>query len=159
MPGVLPHAIELFDKLRRENRFQRLRQSLPARHRIHHFHLRIPALDAVFHVERHHSHVDRFDDVLVEVLQPLVLSRLLLQRGIELSILNGDAEIAAQSFKQLHVFAGEEVALRRLAQAEHGNRLLLRVAGNVVIQIETRNGLPARSGVSRGTWCVFSKKR
>ncbi len=80
----LPHAIEFFDELRRENGFQRLGQSLPARHRVHHFHLRVPALDAVFHVERHHAHVDGFDDVFVEVLQALVFRRLLLQRGIEL---------------------------------------------------------------------------
>jgi len=35
---------------------------------------------------------------LVEILQPLVLRHLLLQRGIELAVLNGNAEIAAQSF-------------------------------------------------------------
>jgi len=54
---------------------------------------------------------------LVEILQPLVLRHLLLQRGIELAVLNGNAEIAAQSFQQFHVFAGEEVSLRGFAQA------------------------------------------
>jgi len=33
---------------------------------IHHFHLRVPALDAVLHVERHDAYVDGFDDILVE---------------------------------------------------------------------------------------------
>ena len=78
-PGLLSNAIEFFDKLRGKNCPQRLRQSLPARQRIHDFHLRIPALDAVFHVESHDADVDGFDDVLVEIFEALVFSSLLLQ--------------------------------------------------------------------------------
>src|SRR5208282_3063820 len=132
---VLPRAIELFNELDGENSLQRLRQSLPARNRVHHYHLRIPALDAILHIESHHANVDGFDDVLVEILQTLVLGGFLLQGGIKLAILDRDAEISAQGFKQLHVFAGEEIALRGLAKAQHSDGFLLGVARDVVIQV------------------------
>jgi hypothetical protein len=76
---VLPRAIELLDKLGRENGPKRLRQSLPPRHRIHHFHLRVPAFDAILHIERHHADADGFNDVFVEVFQAFVLRSFLLQ--------------------------------------------------------------------------------
>ena len=155
---VLPHAIELFDELRRENGFQGLGESLPARDRVHHFHLRVPALNAVLHVERHHAHVDGFDDVFVEVFQALVLRSFLLQRGVELSVLNGDAEIAAEGLEQLHVFAGEEVALGRLAQPEHSDGFLLSVAGNVVVQIEPGDGLLRFRGLAGHLVRVLEEK-
>ena len=126
-----------------------MRQRLPPRQRVHHFHLRVPALDAVFHVERHDADVDGFDDVLVEILQALVLRHFLLQRSVEPAVLDGDAEIAAERFEQLHVFAGKVVALGGLSQAEHGDGLLLRAAGNVVVQIEAGDGVLRSGGLAR----------
>ncbi len=76
MPGALAHAVVLFQKCGREHVAQRAAQRLRARRRVHHFHLRVPRLDAVFQVHRQHADADGLDDVLVEFLQPLVLRRL-----------------------------------------------------------------------------------
>ena len=47
------------------------------------------------------ANVDGLDDVFVELLQPLVLGDLLLERGVETRILNGDANVAGERFEQL----------------------------------------------------------
>ena len=147
--GVLTDAVELFHKLRGKDLPQRLRQHLPARHGVGDFHLRIPALDPVLHVERHHAHVDRLHDVLVEVFQALVFCRLLLQRGIELSVLNGNSQVAAQGFQQLDVFAGKEISLNGFTQPQDSDGFLLRPARNVVIQIKPLNGCLRTWALSR----------
>ena len=103
--AVLPYAVELFHKFNGEDRTNGLRERLPAGHRVHHFHLGIPALDAVFHIEGHDADIDGLDDVLVEIFQPLVLGDLLLQRSVQTSVLDGDSEITAQSFEELDIFA------------------------------------------------------
>ena len=149
MPRVLPHPVKLLDEFRREDAAHGLRESLPSRQGVHDFHLRVPALDAVFHVERHDAHVDGFHDVFVEVLEALVLRHLLLQRRVEAAVLDGDAEIAAEGLEQLHVFAGKVVALGGLSQAQHGNGFLLRAAGNVVVQIETGDGILRSRSLAR----------
>ena len=55
-----------------------------------------------------------------------------------------DADVAGQRFEQLHVFAGEEVAVDRAAQADDGDgarhRPVLHAAGKVVVQVEQRGG-------------------
>ena len=80
---ILPNAVELFHKRGGKNFAQRTAHHLPARLGIHHFHLRVPGLDAVLQIDRHHAHVDRFDDVLVEIFQPFVLADFLFERGVE----------------------------------------------------------------------------
>ena len=119
---------------------------LLARHGIHHFHLRVPALDALFQVDGKDADIDRLDDILVELLQPLVLGDLLLQAGVEASILNGDTDVAGHGFQQLHVLAGEEVSMRGAPQPDDGDGLLLQAAGKVVVEIEQGSRLPLNGG-------------
>ncbi len=58
--------------------------------------LRVPALDAVFKVRRQNADVDRFDDVLAELLQPLVLLDLGGEAAIEAGVLDGDGDVAGE---------------------------------------------------------------
>ena len=76
---------------------------------VHHFHLRVPRFDAVFEINPSTPTLStrRF---LVEILQPLVLARLLLQRSVKPPVLNGDAEVSGERLNQFHVLAGEEIA-------------------------------------------------
>ena len=53
----------------------------------------------VVQVHRQHTHADGFHDVFVEILQALVGQRLLLQRGIEPGILNGDSDVTSERFQ------------------------------------------------------------
>ena len=64
---------------------------------------------------------------------------LLLQRGVQARVLDGDADVAGQRFQQLDVFAGEEIALAGLAQAHDGDGAPLHRAGNEVVQVELRD--------------------
>ena len=147
--GVLPNTVKLFHKLGREDSIERLGESLPARQGIHHFHLRVPALDAVLHVERHDAYVDGFDDILVEILEALVLSNFLLQRGIELCVLDRNAKVSTERLQEFDVFAGEEVPLRGFSQAQNGNRFLLHATRNVVVEIQPSDGFPRARSFAR----------
>ncbi len=82
----------------------------PAAQGIHRFHLRVPALDAIFQIESEDSHVDGFDDVLVEFLQALKLADLFFEPRIQACILQRDADVAGERFEQLDVFARKEIA-------------------------------------------------
>src|SRR5277367_2521587 len=106
------------------------------------FHLRVPALDAVFEVDCEDADVDRLDDVLVKLFQALKLSNLLLQPAVELSILNCDADVAGERLQQLHIFAREEVSIIGATQPNHrdGARAAAitigDAAGKIVVQIK-----------------------
>ena len=121
---------------------QRLPQRFATGLRVHHFHLRVPALDPVFQIDREDADVDGFDNVLVELLQPLEFGNLLLQPLVELRVLDGDADVSGERSQHLHVLAGEEVAVIGAAQADdrHGTRtaaLAVRhAAGQVVVQVQ-----------------------
>ena len=54
-----------------------------------HLHLGVPALDAVFEIDGEDADVDRFDDVLVEILQALELVDLGFEPAVELRVLDG----------------------------------------------------------------------
>src|SRR5437868_4304624 len=156
--GILAHAIELFHEAVGENFADGLADSFRARKRVHHFHLRVPRLDAVGEVDCQHADADGFDDVLVEVFQPFVLTDFLFERRVEARVLNSDAEIPGQGLKQLHVFAGEEVAFHRLTQPEHRDHALLHGAGNVVVQIKTADGFLCASVLAEGLVCVVEEQ-
>ena len=91
---LLPNAVELFDEGCREDLAQGTSNDLPARLGVHDFHLRVPGFDAVLEINGHHADVDRFDDVLVEVLEPLVLADLLFERSVEAGVLDRDSDIS-----------------------------------------------------------------
>ena len=75
--GILADAVKLLGEGGRKNLAQRTPHHLPARLGIHDFHLRVPGLDAILQVHSHDADVDGFDNVLVEILEPLVLVHLL----------------------------------------------------------------------------------
>ena len=74
-----------------------------------------------FEVDGEDADVDGFDDVLVELLEPLEFADLLLQARVEAGVLERDADVAGQRFEQLDVFAGKKVAAQRAAQADDGD--------------------------------------
>ncbi len=121
-PLLIAKAVDRVHKLRRKHGAQRLADRFSAAQRIHSFHLRVPALDPIVQVDGKDSHVDRLDDVLVELLQPLELADLLLQPRIETRVLQSDADVAGQRFQQFHVFARKKVSADRSSQPDYGDR-------------------------------------
>ena len=119
--GLIAEAVEGLDELRRKDRVQRLADGFGAAQRVHRFHLRVPALDAVVEIEREDADVDGLDDVLVELLQALELADLLFEARVEAGVLQRDADVAGQRLEQLDVFAGEEIAADGAAQADDGD--------------------------------------
>ena len=85
--GLVAEAVERLDELGGEDAAKRLADGLGAAQRIHGFHLRVPALDAVVQIEGQNAHVDGFDDVLVELLQPLELADLFFEARVEAGVL------------------------------------------------------------------------
>ena len=55
---LVAEAVNRLHKLRGKDSAKRLADRLGAAQRIHRFHLRVPAFDAVFQIERQDSHVD-----------------------------------------------------------------------------------------------------
>ena len=64
-------------------------------------------------------------------------------------VLDGDANVAGQRFQQLHIFVGEEVAFHALAQTQDGNHPALYGAGDVIVQIELRDGVLGSGGFAQ----------
>ena len=92
--GFAAHALELIGQIRGEQLRQPPAHGLFARDAGQLLDLRVPAFHAVFQVGRQDADVDRFDDVLAEFLQPLVLFHLALQRAVERGIFDGDPDVA-----------------------------------------------------------------
>ncbi len=82
-----------------------LTQHHGARHREQHFHLRVPAFNALLKVDRDDADVGGLDDVLVELLEPLELGDLALEAGVQRCVLDGDTDVTGEGFKQLDIFA------------------------------------------------------
>ena len=160
---LVAHTVESGDEVRREDGGERLAQRVDARLRVHDLHLRVPALDPVVEVDGEDADVDRLDDVLVELLQALELGDLLLEPPVELRVLDGDADVAGQRFEQLHVFAGEEVAVVGAAQANHGDRARAAAlaigdaAGKVVVQVEPACAAALRLGQAQDLLGIFEE--
>ena len=81
--GLIFDAAEFLDQVGGEDGFEGLVERFLASEREHDFHLRIPALDALFGIEGEDADVDGFDDVLVEFLEALVLVDLFFEAGVE----------------------------------------------------------------------------
>ena len=80
--------------------------------------------------------LQRFDDILAEILQPLDLHSLLFERLIKPGIFDGDGDISGDGGEQFEVVAREVIAIDRLAQAEHGGRAVVEAAGDEIVQVE-----------------------
>ena len=100
------------------------------------FELRIPGFDAIFQIDREYAYVQRFDDVLTEILQPLDLHGLLLERLIEPRILNGDGNVTRDGGKQFEIVRREIIAIDRFAEAQNRDGAVAEATGNEIIQIE-----------------------
>src|SRR5258708_6348219 len=142
--GFVAEALNRGDKLVGEHGTEFLAKSFGAAYRVHRFHLRVPAFDAVFEIESEDADVDRFDDIFVELLEAFELADLDFETGVEACILQGDADVAGQRLEQLDIFAGKEVAADGTAQADDGDRTrrraVLDAAGQIVVQIEQGSG-------------------
>ena len=100
----------------------------------------------------------------MELLQPFEVGDLLLQAAIELRVLDGDADVAGQRLEQLHVFAGEEVAIVRAAQADDrdgassSSLAIGHAAGKVVVQVEPRGAQALRLGQAQDLLRIFEEE-
>ncbi len=148
--GLILDAAIFLDEVGGEDGFERLAEGVFARQCEEDFHLRVPALDALFGIDGEDADIDGFDDVLVEFLKALVFDNFLFEAGVEAGILQGDADVAGQRFEELHVLAGEEVATGAAAQADDGDGAVLFLpfagtgdadaTGQEVIHVEQRGG-------------------
>ncbi len=146
---------------------ERLADGFGAAEGVHGLHLRVPAFDAVVEVDGQDAHVDGFDDVLVEFLEALELGDLFLQARVEAGVLEGDADVAGQGFEQFHVFAGQEIAAQRAAEADDGDGAagglaifalhLSHAAGQIVVQVEQGGGALLVRRQVKGSLSVFKK--
>ena len=164
---LVAEASKRLDELQREDRTKRLAEGFGAAEGVHGLHLRVPALDAVVEIDGQDADVDGFDDVLVELLEPLELADLFFQARIEAGVLQGDADVAGEGLEQLDVFAGEEVAADGAAQADDGDGAgggaacpqLARgdAAGQIVVEVEQRGGALLVLGQMQGLLRVFEE--
>ena len=143
------HAFELIGQIGGKQ----LRQPPPhrplARDPAQLFDLRVPAFHPVFQVGGQDADIDGFDDIFVELLQPLVLFHFALQRTVERGVLDGDADVAAQRDQQFHVHARKIVAIGSPADAHVGDGAAADRAGQIIGEVQFRDGGAHRRPASR----------
>ena len=99
----------------------------------------------------------------MELLEAFELGDLLFEAAIELRVLNGDADVAGERFEQLHVFAGEEVAIVGAAETDDSDgagAAALAVgdaAGEVVVEVEAAGAVTLRFGQAEDMLRVFEE--
>src|SRR5262249_42577351 len=86
----------------------------------------------IFH---HDTNIDRFDDVLAEVLQALIFTRLLLEGPIQPGILDRDSNIVGDGFQQFEIFARQIISVLGSAKSDVCDYAVLDPARNEVVQI------------------------
>ncbi len=86
------------------------------------------------------AYVERLDNIFAEIFQALDLDSFLLERVIELGVIERDGDVARDGKEQLDVFAGKKIAIDSFAEAEDRDGAFTDAAGNVVIQVEGFDG-------------------
>ena len=66
----------------------------------------------------------------------------MLQAGVQGRVLDGDADVAGERFKQLNILARQEVAAGCAAKPQHSDGPVLHAAGQVVMQLQRGGALP-----------------
>src|SRR5262249_25572790 len=83
----------------------------------------------------HDTNIDRFDNVLAEVLQALVFTGLLLERAIQTRIFDRDSDIIGHRLQQLQILARQVVDVLSPSKREISDHTILDPARNKVVQI------------------------
>ena len=143
-------ALELLDQRRREKLRQRAAHGIGAADAAQPLHLRIPAFDSVVETGRENADIDRFDDVLAEFLQPLILVHFLFERAVEIGVFGGDPDVIRERLQQFDVVARKKLARLRAAHAEERDGPAAHRAGQIVVEIEIGDGLANRGGPASG---------
>src|SRR5882724_11761584 len=99
-------------------------------------HPRVPAFHRSAQVHGKHAHVQRFHDVLAEVLQSHDLQCLLFKRVVKLRVVERHRYVSRDRFHQFHVVTRQEIAVHGLAKPQHRDAPLTNAARNVVIQVQ-----------------------
>ena len=68
----------------------------------------VPADDPSFDIFDNDTDVDRFNDVLAEILQALIFGRLLLQRTVQPRVLERNTDVIRHRFQQVEVFSSSD---------------------------------------------------
>ena len=112
------------------------------------FQLRIPRFHHAVMCHCENAHVQRFHNVFAEVFEALDLNRFLLERAIQLRVIESDGDVTGDRKKKLNVFAGKKIAVNRFAEPQNGDGAFADAARNVVIQIQLLNGWRVDAEVS-----------
>ncbi len=137
--GLTARLIEQFAQLGREKLGERTAQSRVAWDARQPLDLRVPALHAIVQIRRQYPDVDGLDDILAELLQPLVFLYLALQRAVQPRVLDRDADVAGQRSEQLHIVARKEVALVGPAERQIRDGPAPHAAREIVGEIQLGN--------------------
>ena len=113
---------------------------------------------AVLEVGREHADLERLDDIFAEILQPLDLQRLLLERLIEPRVLDRNRQVTGDRRKQFQVVAREVIAVDRLSQAQQRHRAVAEAAGDEIVQAELFERAAGPLGVSRSPPCRLEEQ-
>src|SRR5271155_270941 len=114
-------------------------------------HARVPGFDDAFQIHGKNADIQGFDDVFAEVFEPRDLEGLLLERGIELGVIEGHRNVACNRFYQLNVITGEVIAVDGLAEPQNSDGVLANAAGNIVIEVELfESAVHGLADVARG---------
>ena len=144
----------------RKHVFQLAAHGFMARHADQPLELRVPGFHRAVEIDRQHAHIERFDDIFREVLEPLDLHGFLFQRVIELRIIERDGQIPRDGEQKFHVFAGQKIAVDGLSRAQHGHGVVANLAGDKVVQVELFERLAHRgSGFARGAGRFIKQAR
>ena len=109
----------------------------------------IPAHDPIFEVQHDEPVVQRLDDVLVELANPVDLGRLDLQLRVETTVLDRGGDLRRDRRQQGDVLAAQRLAARLRPQREHRDGPFFRNAGHEIVdpllspERDLRLGVPA----------------
>src|ERR1700676_407420 len=130
-----------------------------ARHPEKLLHARVPGFHDAFEIHREDADVERLHDVFAEILEPGNLQRFLFERGIELRIVERYRDIAGDGFNEFDVVARQEVAVHRLAKAQHGDSVLVNAARNEIVEVQLLQRVADRIAYVSGSARRLEEKR
>ena len=77
-------------------------------------------------------------------LSRAISQRFLLERAVQLRIIERDGHVARDRLHQLHVVAREKIAVDGLPKTKYGDGVLANAAGNKIVQIQLLESAGAR---------------
>ena len=115
-------TIQAFDERRVEQVCQRLADRGVVRHAVDPLEGGVPPEHSIFEVEHHQPVVQRLNDVLVELSDPVDLGRLDLELGVQPAVLDRRGHLSGHGREQSDVLTAQRLAAGLRAQRQHRDR-------------------------------------